>query len=117
MLSAKSSLISMNWPELTLSISLWGNGSAAGDSTRSAVAAGWGSCGRRELAEEGCVEVLAPDAVDCCREEVLIGAPAWAAAVSDTEVRRCGGGRVPRGAGEVKCAVEHVNEVVRPDVP
>lgn len=86
MLSARSSLISMNWPELTLSTSLRGNGWAADDRVRPAVAAGWGS---RVLAGKVLVRVLVPD---CCWE-VVIGAPVWVAAVSDTEVRRCGGGR------------------------
>ena len=65
MLSAKSSLISMNWPKLTLSTNLRGNGSAAGDRIRPAVAAGWG---RRVLAGKVLVRVLVPD---CCWEVVI----------------------------------------------
>ena len=40
MLSANSSLISTNWPDLILSTILWGKGSAAGDSTNPAVGPG-----------------------------------------------------------------------------
>ena len=102
-MSAKSSLISMNWPELTLSTSLRGNGWAADDRVRPAVAAGWGS---RVLAGKVLVRVLVPD---CCWE-VVISAPVWVAAVSDTAVRRCGGGRVPKDAGGVRVSSRTCDE-------
>ena len=98
MLSAKSSLISTNWPDLTLSTSLRGNGSAAGDSTRPELRAGCDSC---DNVGGGSIEVLFPTIPDWCWASVVKGVVAWLPVARDTDVRRCGGGRVPKGAGGV----------------
>ena len=97
MLSASSSLISMNCPDLALSTSLRGKGSAAGDSMSPAVGVG----GRSTVfARCGWVGVVAVVLVDWSCAGVVVGVAAWPPAESDTEVRRCGGGREPRAAGK-----------------
>ena len=65
MLSASSSLISTNWPDFTLSTSLRGKGSAAGERTTPALELVCGSCGRGGFIGRWVVVVAAPeDAVE-----------------------------------------------------
>ena len=99
-LSASSSLNSTNWPVLTLSTTFRGNSSAAGNITRAEVAAGGGICGRGELVVDGFV-VPALATTNWCWLKVVVDAATWAL-VSDTEVKRLGGGRVPKGAGGIR---------------
>ena len=98
MLSASSSLISTNCPDLTLSTSFRGKGSAAGDSTRLDV--GGSMCGA--LAGDGLVVVFDTATADCWLANVVVGAASWPSVVRGTEVRRCGGGRVPRAAKGIR---------------
>jgi len=97
-MSAKSSLILTNWPDLTLSTSLRGNVSAAGDSTRSELRAGCDGC---DNVGGWSVEVLFLTIPDWCWASAVKGVVAWLPAARDTELRRCGWGRVPKGAGGV----------------
>lgn len=89
MLSARSSLISTNWPDLTLSTSFCGNGSDAGERIRPEL------CG-------GC-EPLASCVAGVGGNRAL-GAEerggAWVPARSATEVSRLGGGRAPSCAAK-----------------
>ena len=59
-LSASSSLISTNWPDFTLSTSLWGKGSAAGERMKPALGIACGSCGMTGFAGSGSVIVAVP---------------------------------------------------------
>ena len=101
MLSASSSFISTNWPELTLSTSFLGKGSAAGDRMSAVVSAG--CCGAPAgLVTAGGIAVTCMDTVvgtaRCCGSSAVAGVVLWPLVASGTEVSSCGGGRVPRTA-------------------
>ena len=60
-LSANSSLILTNWPDLTLSTSLRGKGSSASERTKEALGFACGSCGRTGFTQGGLVVVATPE--------------------------------------------------------
>lgn len=88
MLSASSSRSSINWPDRTLSTTLRGKGSAAGDRTRPACVVGSG----RGVERIGCTG-------GTTGAEVVTGGVDWLLMASGTEANRCGEGRAPSAGG------------------